>query len=198
MNAEPIVLIGPGSEWFWVMAQFIALAGTGIAIYRQLRAQRSASLFEQLHAWNREFYEQRMVQVKLALLEAIRDRDPALGLPREDDEVPDFFERIGYLCYRGHVDAEDFWEDSRPLVSFYWGVLAPYIATARKAEPQAYRWFEWLELEMRRLDVRHSGAERRFDPATRVAAIDDRISIFRAKLERDRAVASQPSTERPR
>jgi hypothetical protein len=48
------------------------------------------------------------------------------------------------LIWRGHVNIEDFWTDSRPLVAFDWGVLAPYIKQerARSADPTVYRWFE--------------------------------------------------------
>ena len=34
-------LIGPGSEWFWSMLQFVIVAGTLIGLYRQLRLQSS-------------------------------------------------------------------------------------------------------------------------------------------------------------
>ena len=132
IDLEGFVLLGPGSEWFWVMAQFFALAGTGLAIFRQLRAQRSESRFDQLQAWNREFFEPHMVLVKLALLRALKGRTPDEGLPAAHDEVPDFFERLGYLIHRGHASSEDFWNNARPLVSFYWGVLEPYILTSRR------------------------------------------------------------------
>ena len=37
INVDGLALIGPGSEWFWTMLQFIALAITFVAIYRQFR-----------------------------------------------------------------------------------------------------------------------------------------------------------------
>lgn len=40
IGTEELALIGPGSEWFWIALQFIALAITFFAIYRQLQAQR--------------------------------------------------------------------------------------------------------------------------------------------------------------
>jgi len=39
INLDGMAIVGPGSEWFWTMLQFIALAITFYAIYRQLRAQ---------------------------------------------------------------------------------------------------------------------------------------------------------------
>jgi hypothetical protein len=188
LDLDDFVFLGPGSEWFWIMAQFAALAVTGLAILRQLRAQRSAAVFDQMSAWSRDFDGPRMTRHKLALMLAIQGRNPDSGLPRANDEVPDFFERVGYLISRGHVNVEDFWSDSRMLVAFYWGILAPYIEQERatSADPTVYRWFEWLELEFRRIDQRRLGRSRSFDPATRASAILDRIAVLRARMERER------------
>jgi hypothetical protein len=38
INTDELTLIGPGSEWFWIALQFIALGITFVAIYRQLQA----------------------------------------------------------------------------------------------------------------------------------------------------------------
>ena len=40
INTDGLAIFGPGSEWFWTMLQFAALATTFYAIYRQLRAQQ--------------------------------------------------------------------------------------------------------------------------------------------------------------
>jgi hypothetical protein len=40
VNTDGLVIFGPGSEWFWTMLQFTALAITFYAIYRQLRTQQ--------------------------------------------------------------------------------------------------------------------------------------------------------------
>lgn len=40
INTDEMVLIGPGSEWLWAALTGIVLAGTGVAIYRQLRVQQ--------------------------------------------------------------------------------------------------------------------------------------------------------------
>jgi hypothetical protein len=194
INTNGLVLIGPGSEWFWIMAQFVALAVTGLAIIRQLRAQRSSAVFDQMAAWSHEFDEPSMTRHKLALMLAIQDREPSSGLPHANLEVPDYFERVGYLISRGHVSSEDFWSGSREIVAFYWGVLVPYVERERevRADPTIYQWFEWLELEMRRVDERRLGRSRSFDPATRTSAIAERIAVFRVRLDRERVTRGRP------
>ena len=42
VNTEGMSFIGPGSEWFWTALGGIALTVTFVAIYRQVRLQRSA------------------------------------------------------------------------------------------------------------------------------------------------------------
>ncbi len=41
VNTDGLVLLGPGSEWLWTAVSGIVLAGTFLAIYRQLRLQRT-------------------------------------------------------------------------------------------------------------------------------------------------------------
>lgn len=41
VNTDGLVLLGPGSEWLWAAVSGLVLAGTGIAIYRQLRVQQA-------------------------------------------------------------------------------------------------------------------------------------------------------------
>jgi hypothetical protein len=40
VDTDGIVILGPGSEWFWMALTGLVLAGTGVAIYRQLRVQQ--------------------------------------------------------------------------------------------------------------------------------------------------------------
>ena len=40
INTDGLTFFGAGSEWFWTMLQFVALATTFYAIYRQLRVQQ--------------------------------------------------------------------------------------------------------------------------------------------------------------
>ena len=40
INTDGMVFFGPGSEWLWMALTGLVLAGTGVAIYRQLRVQQ--------------------------------------------------------------------------------------------------------------------------------------------------------------
>ena len=183
-----LVLFGQGSEWLWSLAQFVVVAVTAIAIFRQLAAQRSADLVEHATQWDHEWEGTPMIRSKLALMLAVRGRSPEQGLPYVADEIPDLFERLGYLVHSRHIRALDFWNDGAwSVVEFYWWLLRPYIEHDRGALPGevSYHWFEWLETEMRRLDDAHGQQRPPYDEAQRVAIIDRRTGLFREKLARE-------------
>jgi hypothetical protein len=54
INFEGMSFFGPGSEWFWGMTEFAVVAITLLAIYRQLRAQRSSNALQLMESsWGR-------------------------------------------------------------------------------------------------------------------------------------------------
>jgi hypothetical protein len=183
-----LIVFGQGSEWLWSFAQFITVAVTLVAIYRQLIAQRSAAHYEHVTAQWHEFESIPFVRAKLALMLALRGRDPAAGLPPDTDEVADYFQRLGYLAARGHYEVDSLWEDgSWQVIGFYWGLLQPYIRSDRTAsgDPDLYGHFEWLDGEMRRLSAKRGKPRPAFDESKRDQLIADRIAIFKAKLARE-------------
>ena len=58
-------IFGPGSEWLWSFAQFVVVAVTLVAIYRQLRLQAREGAIEQVTEFRREAYSEQMLQYGL-------------------------------------------------------------------------------------------------------------------------------------
>ena len=209
LDLSQFAIFGPGSEWFWFMAQFGALAITGVAIYRQLRAQGSASVFEQTAEWDREWASEFFQRRRLRFLLDMEGRAVEAGLPRSGEAILDFFERIGYLVVNGHARAQYVWLDFRGLVGNYWALIAPYTARERIAldNPRLLVWFERLEQEMRAFDRKALGHVRTFDHDAIVrglpALIDELVAGMR--LEHDlkqgkfprRAPAKRPEPAPP-
>ena len=82
INTDGMSFIGPGSEWFWTALTGVVLALTFIAIYRQLRLQRSQGAIEQIAAFTREWNSERLLMHRRTVLIALRDGDdPAVLLP---------------------------------------------------------------------------------------------------------------------
>jgi len=169
VNLENLVVLGPGSEWLWTFIQAIALTITFVAIYRQLRAARSASEFEQVREIEGEFNSARMTLARLALFEGIRDRKPAQGLPDGALEVVCWYDNLGYLVEAGHLSRTWFHESWGESIQNEWWLIEPYLLRERAilADPGYGKSFERLVERMRRLDaksgqtaVTHADAER--------------------------------------
>jgi len=186
INTEGMAFVGPGSEWFWTMLQFLALTITFYAIYRQLRAQRSAGVFEQMQAWESEWAEPRFVRERLEFLLELEGLDPAGGLPRSGISTVTWFERLGYLVGEGHVRTRDASMIVGNAVTWWWAVLAPYLARDRVlwGDPIAYAEFETLEREIQRLNVLRDGKPW-LDPIT----VAETIDAYSARLRREHDAA---------
>jgi hypothetical protein len=148
INTDAMAFIGPGSEWFWTALSGIILAVTFIAIYRQLRLQRSQSAIEQLNRIEQEYASERLIRYALELQRALRDGvDPAHVPEQAAAQITNFWERVGSLARRGHLDARLLWDGGS---GFYcqsnWVALAPWIHKGRNEyqNPLLAEHFEWL------------------------------------------------------
>ena len=140
-------LIGPGSEWFWAMLQFVIVAGTLIGLYRQLRLQSSQGAIEQLGAFDREWRDELYNHVRLEILLALRSGvDPAHIPEGLAVSIGAFWEKIGALVRAGHIDSELLWNGSGGDCAVWWTTLAP-VTRRLRAEvegPTYLENFEWL------------------------------------------------------
>jgi hypothetical protein len=146
LSGEPIVLIGPGSEWFWSMAQFVVVAVTFLAIYYQLRLQRHSAAIEQVRGISREWNDERMARAKLDVLTLVRDgAEPATTLIA-GGEIGDFWEDQGHLARAGSIDRRLIYDSLGPAVRTWWGILAQSAQVAREQANDRGVWidFEWL------------------------------------------------------
>lgn len=182
-NLENLVVLGPGSEWLWTFVQAIALTITFIAIYRQLRAARSASEFEQVREIEAEFYSARMTRARLSLYEHLRGRKPEQGLPDGAVDVLCWYDNLGYLVGEGHLNADWFHASWGASIQNEWWLLAPYIAHDRIADgdPENARSFERLVAAMHERD-RKAGITVRHTDLERAAFIERYIRLLRARL----------------
>jgi hypothetical protein len=148
INTDGMAFIGPGSEWLWTAISGIVLAVTFFAIYRQLRLQRSAAAIEQLERIEHEYDSERFGRYKLELHVALRDGVDPADLPiNAAAPILNFWERVGSLARRGHLDLQLLFDGG---TVFYcqsdWVLLAPTIMKARREReaPALAEHFEWL------------------------------------------------------
>lgn len=147
INTDGLALIGPGSEWFWSMLQFVIVAITLLAIYSQVRLQASAAAIDQIDRVSREWESESLNRDRLAVLTALHDRtDPFVEATAATASVAGFFERLGFLVRWGHVDETLVNEYLGNSVQNFWAYLQPTLLTMRRAgqDEKIYEHFEWL------------------------------------------------------
>ena len=146
INTDGMAFIGPGSEWFWTAVSGLVLAGTFIALYRQLRLQANAMATEQLTEFEREWSSERLLRMQLAvLLELQSGVDPAKLTDGAAHFVFDFWERVGALVRGGRIDAKLIGKVNGGVCEWWWAILKAYVIKARgHLGPTFGESFEWL------------------------------------------------------
>jgi hypothetical protein len=191
INTDGMSFIGPGSEWFWTALSGIVLAVTFLAIYRQLRMQRSQSAREQLASFKRDYDSERMTRHKLACARAIRDGvDPAHLPAGSGYAIATFWEGVADLAKIGHIDEATLYNPYATSCELWWGILAPLVARERVEfeDPGFYDAFEWLA---GRMDTMNQAAgQKRFAerPQTAAAVLVGNIPIYEEVLRVEEAL----------
>jgi hypothetical protein len=129
INTDGMALIGPGSEWLWSTVAGLVAVVTLLAIYRQLRMQRGARVIAEIEAARREFYSEAMTRRGLAILEALHDSKDPLDLPVDAlTYIGNYFDDLGYLVRKGHLDRQFVHDYLGSTIRTWWGWLGPAAA----------------------------------------------------------------------
>jgi hypothetical protein len=184
INTDGLAFIGPGSEWFWTALSGIVLAVTFIAIYRQLRLQRSAAAIEQLNEIIHEWSSERLARAKFTILVALDAGTAPSDLPnRAVSEVGFFWQRVGYLVRGGHVDRQLVYRNLGNQVQAWWALLFPgAVAAEGPDETPGWHDFAWMASVAAALDAKH-GVDPEIDPDSLKAEFPAMIAHFREAIE---------------
>lgn len=206
LSSEPIVFIGPGSEWFWTAVSGLVLAVTFLAIWRQLRVQASANTFTQLQAFVNDLKSERLVSAFHDLLIAAQGGVRPEDLPSGSAaSLGEHWESVGLLVRSRNLNRSAVYYQFSFGVQYDWARLHPHAEKMREETgmPAIYEHFEWLAKEMARMD-RAKGQEIVFDDAYLAARLPasldwcrDQLRFFersRAVYVREAPVAESPST----
>lgn len=184
INTDGMAFIGPGSEWFWTALSGIVLAVTFIAIYRQLRLQRSRGAVAQVDAASREWDSERLLLNRLDVYVALHEGgDPARVPDGAAGGIADYWEGVGALVRAGHLDRDLLRTSFGPTCQRWWVLLAPYARFVRTRDHDValFENFEWLSRALDELDSR-AGVTRRFDDAADPGVIAARLERIRHQL----------------
>ena len=196
INTDGLAFIGPGSEWFWTAVSGLVLAITFLAIYRQLRLQRDAAATEQVNGLLNEWSSERMARAKLTVLVALEAGTDPLDLPdRALSHVGFFWQRVGYLAQRGHMDRRLVYEHLGSQIQDWWAWLRPRVLAEREGDhdPGLWQGFEWLAVDAAARDAQRGVRKR--DDAERLAKALPRL--HRALPAGDRVGGGSPHRAGP-
>jgi hypothetical protein len=205
INTDGMAFIGPGSEWFWTALSGIVLAVTFLAIYRQLATARSIGFREELDGLAREWQSERLMRYRREVMITLRDAGDDAPLPQGPaGGVADYWEKLGELTRRGHLDATALHSFYSPVCQAWWAQLAPHIRRLRAdyADPHIYEQFEWLVRLMADLD--HRTGRRQFDltrftpRAASIAQLDEKLRIEESLRSVTFVPGDAPVAEQPR
>ena len=178
VNTEDLVLIGPGSEWFWTAFSGLVLAITFVAIYRQLRLQGDAAAIQQLEDIEHEWSSERLARAKLKLLLALEAGATPDALPnRAMAEVGYFWERVGKLVRTGHIDRRLVYEHFGAQVQAWSMWIRPGTLEGGRGWPH----FAWLAEALAKLDADRDVAP--ISQADLAESLAGQISHFREAVE---------------
>ncbi len=195
-NLSGIGIFGPGSEWFWAMAQFLVLSVTGLAIYRQLRAQGSANALGAQESLLARWESSEMVRQRLDALIHIASGAP--GEPPTLGTVGNFFANMAALRAHRHLQPTDSWEIWSAQVQFWWALQVPSLARYRARNPGVYGEFEELAATMAQLDRKNAV------PNFEIGDLEPRIEreierlVARLRLDRDATQGLVPTWPVPK
>jgi uncharacterized protein DUF4760 len=164
MSSEPIVFWGPGSEWFWIMAQFVVVAITLLGIYYQFRLQRAANAFEHLNRISAQWDSEPMLRARLQVARAIvaGDEAPEGGLSL----IGNYWEAVATLVREGHVNERVVADSFGGAGAMWWTAIAGTTRNLRKDrdDPTIFGNFEWLAARFS-ADGAKAGAAAAYDRA---------------------------------
>lgn len=186
-NTSGMAIFGPGSEWLWTMAQFVALAVTGLAIFRQLRAQSWANQLAVLRLFGDEFQAEQMIRQRLRALielaEGNRRLTPAL------DHVGGWFDGLAEARYNGHIRPKYAVEQWGLVSQIYWAIVSPILPELRAADPGLWKtWERWL-MEVRALEGK-AGVVQDLSPERIARWLPETIEYYIARLRIEQEMKS--------
>jgi len=137
-------VLGPQSEWLWVMCQFFAIAISLSLIYRQMRIQHRANMLHTLSALDQRWNSQDMLAHRKDVCG--KCEGDQLWISKQGGIVLGFFEDIGVYLERRVLDRDAVWDKYSYYVEYYWGMYEPHIKEFRVhiSDPTVYEKFEML------------------------------------------------------
>ena len=170
---EGLAIDGPGSEWFWSMAQFVVAAVTLIGIYYQFRLQRSANAFDQLSRIQGQWSSEPFTRTRLSAARAIK---AGTSMPMASMvTIGNSWEGVATLVRLGHVDSRVVYDGLGNSARYWWSLMEDQTLRYREESESGDLMvhFEWLAAKFARFADK-DGTRAEFAKTTLIARSTNR------------------------
>lgn len=187
INWEGSAILGPGSEWFWAMAQFLLVVVTLVGIYRQLRTQGAANALQRIDSLQGMWTSERLIYSRLALCLHLRHEGIGSTTFSKAGPLADFIENLDDLHEEGYISLKEIAYSWGRSIQVYWALLAPVIRQQRLDDGDSglYEGFEHLSTQLRQRDVKIRTQPLNLDPSTFPDLLDELIRRNTEKLRQE-------------
>jgi hypothetical protein len=147
INLEGSAILGPGSEWFWAMAQLVVVVVTLLAVYRQLQAQGAANAVARADSLFNSFESKQTVLAELQVAMQLRANDSEKLMNQRMVLIAGKFEHLADLHDRRSMTLDDIYDRFGLALQIWWRLLGPVIEATRvsEGEPGYYEGFQRLD-----------------------------------------------------
>jgi hypothetical protein len=141
-------IFGPGSEWFWAMAQFIVIAVTLFFAAYQINLQRLLNTFSSIFALREQWKSEEMCYCRKVICENHNPSSFSIGA--NEGAVLGFFEEIGVYLERGVLGEKIIWDLYSYWIEHYWIIFEPSIQEYRRntSDKTYFEHFESLYIRI--------------------------------------------------
>jgi len=186
VSSEPLVFFGPGSEWFWSMAQLILVVLTLIGLYRQLRVQGAANAVQRMEVLQGQWASEWLRYTRLTLAVALKDGEINNQTMVKARPLLNFFSNLDDLRQAGYIRAEEIvWSQT---IQIWVAVLGPLVKREQvvHGNPGIYDLSE-LVAALRRADAKRGGTPRIIDSSAQREWLDFVIESITEELRVEEA-----------
>ena len=185
INWQGLVIFGPGSEWFWSMAQFIVVVVTLLGIYRQLHAQASANALGRLEALSRRWESRLLTLARVRCAMSLRYGERQPGMSMEMQRIADFFLDLANLHEEGHISMKEIESNWGTSIQVWTALLRDAIQEEREIEgdPLFLNGLDDLAAQLHARRLARGGEALQIDAASTPGWLDMAIAKNVATLE---------------
>ena len=185
INWQGLMIFGPGSEWFWSMAQFIVVVVTLFGIYRQLHAQASANALGRLEALSRRWESRLLTLARVRCAISLRYGERQPGMSVEMHCIGDFFLDLANLHEESHITMNEIDANWGTSIQIWTALMRDPIHEERQIEgdPVFYDGLDDLAARLHARRLARGGQALQIDAASTPGWLDTAIAKNVATLE---------------